>query len=128
MPVFNPTDQSIPRIKSGVFNTNQVAGTYDLLTATGGDVYVEVLSSYVKTAGAGFTSVSVDTNHTVPKSIVASALLAAVTLDLSMTLVATSFVLPSGKKIQGTIVGTGSGGQIDVIVRYTPITAGATLI
>lgn len=127
MPVFNATDITIPRIKTGVFNTNQVAGTYDLLTASG-DVYVEVLAAYAKTAGAGFTSVAIATDHTVPKSIVASALLAAVTLDLSMTLVTTSFLLQSGKKIQGTIVGTGTGGEVDVIVRYAPATAGAKLV
>lgn len=125
-PASPSTVSDVPRVKVGVFNTAQAAGTYDLLTATG-DVYVEVLSAYAKTAGGGFTTAAVATNHTTPKSIVAAAVAAAVTLDLAMTLVTTAFVLPSGKKIQGTIVGTGNAGEIDVVVRYSPLTAGATL-
>lgn len=116
----------LPKIKTGVFNTSQNAGTYDLLTASG-DVYVEVLAVYVKTAGAGFTTAAVATNHTTPKSIVAATAAVGITLDLAMTVVSAAFMLPSGKKIQGTIVGTGSGGEIDVIVRWSAVSAGATL-
>lgn len=127
MSLYNPVQISdIPRVKSGAFNVAQNAGTYDLLTASG-DVYIEILAAYVKVAGAGFTSCSIATNHTVPKNIVASTLVASVTLDLSMSLVTTGFLLPSGKKIQGTIVGTGSAGEIDVIVRWAPVTTGAVL-
>lgn len=126
MPLFSPADQSIPRVKEAVFNTNQNAGTYDLLTATG-DVYVEILAAYVKIAGAGFTTAAIATNHGTPKSVVAATAAASVTLDLAMTVVSAAFLLPSTKKIQGTIVGTGSGGEIDLVVRYTPVTAGATL-
>lgn len=126
MPLFIPADPSIPRVKTAIFSLNQNAGTYDLLTATG-DVYIEILAGYAKTAGFGFTTAAIATNHTVPKSIVAATAAASVTLDLAMTLVTTSFVLPSTKKIQGTIVGTGSAGEIDLIVRWSPITAGATL-
>lgn len=127
MPVLNtPADTSIPRSKAGIFGTNRVAGTYDLFVATG-DVYVEVLSAYVKAAGSGYTSISIATNHTSPKSVVASTPVANVTLDSSLSLVTTSFLLPSGKKIQGTIVGTGTGGEVNLIVRFTPVTPGATL-
>lgn len=126
MPLFSPMDPSAPKIKAGVFNTSQAAGTYDLLTASG-DIYVEVLAGYVKTAGAGFTTAAISTNHTTPKSIVAATAAASVTLDLAMTLVTASFLLQSGKKIQGIIVGTGSGGEIDIIVRWAPVSAGATL-
>lgn len=126
MPLSIQTDPAIARIKAGVFNTNQVAATYDLLTATG-DVYVEVLAAYVKTAGSGFTTAAIATNHTTPKSIVAATAAASVTLDLAMTVVSSSFLLPSTKKIQGTLVGSGSGGEIDVVVRWAPVTAGATL-
>lgn len=126
MPLFTPTDPALPRIKAGIFNLAQNAGTYDLLTASG-DVYVEVLAAYAKVAAVGLTSASIATDHTVPKSVVASALAAAITLDLSMTVVTNSFVLQSGKKIKGTIVGNGSGGEIDVVVRWQPVTAGATL-
>lgn len=127
MTVIDASQQFIPKLRKGVFNTSQVAGTYDLLTASGGDVWVEVLSAYVKTAGAGFTTAAINTNHTTPKSVVAATAAASVTLDLAMTVVTASFLLQSGKKIQGTIVGTGSGGEIDLVVRYTPVDAGATL-
>lgn len=122
----SPTDPSIPRIKKGTFNLSQVAGTYDILTASG-DVWVEIQAAYVKTAAAGLTSALVVTDHATPKSIVASTLLASITLDTALTIVTSSFLLPSGKKIQGTIVGTGSSGEVSVVIRYTPLTAGATI-
>lgn len=110
------------------FNLNQAAATYDLLTATNGDVWVEIEQAFVKTAAAGLTSLSIATNHATPKSIVGSIARASVTTDLIMTLVVPKFVLPSGKKIQGTIVGAGSGGEIILVVKYFPITADATLV
>lgn len=126
MGTFAPSGLDSLRIKVGIFNTSQNAGTYNLLTATG-DVYVEVAATYVKTAGSGFTTAAVSTDHSIPKSIVGATAAASVTLDLAMTLVTTNFMLPSGKHIQGIIVGTGSGGEIDIIARWAPMTAGATL-
>lgn len=122
----SPAPQDQIRYIKGTFNLNQAAGTYNLLTAAG-DVWVEVVAAYVKTAAGGLTSVSIQTDHTTPKSIVASALLAAVTQDLSMVLVVSSFLLPTTKHISGTIVGTGSAGEIDLVVRWIPMTVGATL-
>lgn len=110
----------------GQFNLNAAAATYSLLTATG-DVLVESVSAYVKTASGGLTSLTIQTDHTTPKSIVASILNAAVTIDLAMTIVTAAFVLPSGKKITGTIVGTGNAGLIYVVARWVPLTAGALL-
>lgn len=124
--ITSAPNPQVPQVRQGSFNLNAAAGTYNLLTATG-DVYVEIQTCYVKTAAAGLTSVTVQTDHTVPKSIVASIVQAVITLDLTMTVVTSSFVLPSGKKITGTIVGTGSGGEILVVVRYVPLTSGATL-
>lgn len=128
--VWAPTTPSdVPRIKQGSFNLSQAAGTYDILTATGGDVYVEVLQVFGKTAAAGLVSALVKTNHTAgDKSIMSSVLLVSLLGDAIHTIVTDKFVLPSGKKIQGTIVGTGSGGELAVVVRYTPLTAGATLV
>lgn len=123
--IASPTD--LMRIKTASFNLSQNAGNYTLLTATGGDIYVEIASAYVKTAAGGLTSALIETNHTVAKSIVASALQAAITLDLDMTVVTAKFVLPSTKVIRGTIVGTGNAGEVVLIVKYWPITAGATL-
>lgn len=128
MPLVPGISSSADQIRyvKGLFNLSQAAATYTLLTATG-DVWVEIVAAYVKTAAAGLTSLTVQTDHTTPKSIVASALLAAVTQDLSMTVVTSSFLLPSTKHITGTIVGTGSGGEIDLVVRWFPMASGATL-
>lgn len=124
-----PVDTGVLHVKAGTFNLSQVAGTYDILTATGGNVWVEIEQVYVTTAAAGLTSALIETDHTAgAKSIVASVLLAALTADSLQTIVTSKFLLPSGKKIRGTIVGTGSGGSISVIVKYAPITAGATLV
>lgn len=111
--------------KNLVFNMSQVAGTYTLGTATG-DVWVEIVGAYVKTAAAGLTSVTVVTDHTTPKVLIASILLAALTLDSIPVIAIGSFLLPSTKRVQGTIVGTGSGGEMDIYVRWTPMSAGAT--
>lgn len=126
MSTFAPSGLDSLRVKSAVFNTNQNAGTYTLLTATG-DVYVEVSAAYVKTAGTGYTTAALSTNHTVSKSIVAAAAVATVTLDLAMTLVTIAFMLPSTKVIQGTLVGNGTGGEIDLVIKWAPMTAGATI-
>lgn len=126
MQTFGPSGADALRIKNGVFNLSQSAGTYDILTATG-DVWIEVSAAYIKTAGVGLTSCTIQTNHSTPKSIVASTLLVGLTIDTALAVVTASFLLPSTKKIQGTIVGTGSGGEIDVVIKYAPLTAGATL-
>lgn len=126
MPTIMPADPQILRTKAGTFNLAQVAATYDILTATG-DVWVEVVAAVATAAGTGFTTAAIATNHATPKSIVAAVAAASVTIDLALTLVSAAFVLKSGQKIQGTIVGTGSAGSVYVVVKYAPLTAGATL-
>lgn len=114
------------RIALGSFNLAQAAGTYPLLTATG-DVYCEIKEAYVYTAATGLTSITLTTSHSTPKSIVASTALASLTLDAILTTVTNAFVLPNSKKLQGTIVGTGTAGLLYLVVAWTPLTAGATL-
>lgn len=117
----------IPKNMRSRFSLIQSPGSYDMFTASG-DVYVEILAAYVTTAGSGFTSISISTDHTVPKSIVASTLLASVVKDASATLVGSGFILPDGKKIRCTVVGTGTGGEIVLVARVSPVTQGGTLI
>lgn len=129
MGAISPIDPQIPRVKVASFNLAQNAGNYTLFTASGGDVWVEVEQAYVKTAAGGLTSALIETNHAgVAKSIVASALLVAITSELLMTVVVPKFVLPSTKVIRGTIVGTGNAGEILLVVKWAPITAGAVLV
>lgn len=112
--------------KNVVFNLSQVAGTYNLATATG-DVWIEIVGAYVKTAATGLTSAVVVTDHATPKTLIASILLVALTIDSIPTIAIGNFMLPSGKHIQGTIVGTGTGGELDIYVRWSPMTSGASL-
>lgn len=127
MSTWAPSDLNGIRVKTAVFNLAQAAGTYTLLTAVG-DVWVEVQQAYVKTAGAGLTSASIATNHNTPKSIVASTLAASILQDATPSVVTNNFYLPSGKAIQGAIVGTGSAGEIDVVVKWAPVSAGSSLV
>lgn len=119
-------DPRVSRTAIGSFNLAQAASTYTLLTANG-DVWIEDIQAYVKTAAGNLTSVTIQSNHATPKSIVASILLAAILIDLQLTIVSGKFVLPDTKLITGTIVGTGNAGLIYVIAKWAPITTGATL-
>lgn len=126
---FLPGSNAIPSgeiPRNVVFNLAQVAGTYTLATATG-DVWIEIVGAYVKTAATGLTSATVVTDHATPKTLIAAILLAALTIDSIPTVAIGSFMLPSGKRIQGTIVGTGTGGEMDIYVRWSPMTSGASL-
>lgn len=126
MPTTSPSSPLVPKYAVGSFNLAQAAATYTILTASG-DVFIDDIQAYVKTAAGGLTSVTIQSNHATPKSIVASILLAAILIDLQLTIVTGKFVLPDTKLITGTIVGTGNAGLIYVVARWIPITAGATL-
>lgn len=112
--------------KSLVFNLNAAAATYTLATAVG-DVWVEVIGNQVKVAAGGLTSAQLVTDHATPKAITASTILASLTLDANIAQTTSLFLLPSGKRIQGIIVGTGNAGEWDVFIRWSPATAGASL-
>lgn len=108
---------------------SQAANTYDLCSA-GGDCLVKLEVVYVTTVGATWTSVSIQSNDTVP-FICFSAADGAVanfvaTTNLAPTLSRT-FFLKRGKKLQYTIVGaTGSGGA-QAYVTYIPLVPYAAL-
>lgn len=104
------------------------AGTFDIATATGGDMWVEIEVAQVTVAAIGLTSALLTTNHTTPKVFVASTLLAALLLDSLLAVAVPKFLLPSGKKLQVTIVGTGSAGNIAIIAKTAPASVGGTLV
>jgi hypothetical protein len=108
------------------FNLARVAATYDIATASGRILILEVVP-YNDVAAAGLTSVTIQTNDATPATLLGSTLLAALSGGKSLTPFLTRIVLGSGKKIQGTIVGTGAAGSIKVAVRYMPLSATATL-
>lgn len=117
------------RLLVSTFNASLIktAGTYDVFTATGGDVWVEIEIAQVTVAAVGLTSAIFSTNHGTPKAVVASTLLAALLLDASLAIVTPKFILPSGKKLQYTVVGTGSAGNVAFIVKSAPASASGVL-
>ncbi len=106
------------QVKVFTANLAQSAGTYDLFTATGGDVLIKQIALYVETAAAGLTSVAVQTDDTTPVAILSSTLLAALTVGKNLTAFAGPSLLKSGKKAQYTIVGVGSAGSLKVAVEF----------
>ena len=120
--------------KSFTANLTQVAATYDLCTATGGDVMIDVynLAFYMATAGATFTSVSVQSNQTAPFVLLSSAEGAVANLTAQKHVVRTipssaGFILKSGQKIQYTIAGPTGSGSMEVSLSFKPLSLGATL-
>lgn len=116
-------------------NLAQAAGTYDLCTASGGDVVVDLysLAIYVATAGATFTSVSIQTNQTNATTVLSAVEGAVANLVVGKNLVRAipvigSLFLKSGEKLQYTIIGSTGTGALTVGMNILSMTPGATLI
>lgn len=111
-------------------NLAQAAASYDILLAAG-DILIEDYNMYVSTVGATFTSVSIQTNDTVPFNLLTAGegTAAAVTAGNQMlsAYVRRAFRLSTGKKVQFTLIGATGTGEIKLTVRYRPISVGATL-
>lgn len=108
---------------------NHAAGTYDIFTATGGDILIKRITFFNDVAGVGLTSVSMSDNNSTPDLLLASTPVASLTGGVVLPAAQlTPFTLFSGNKIQETIVGPGSAGSIVVGVEYRPLTIGATLV
>lgn len=110
-------EETVGRTQEFTMDLAQVAGTYDLFTASG-NVVIDRIDFYNAVAGAGLTSVSSATNDGTPTTLLSSVLLAALTGGVSLTPYTTPFVLGDGKKGRYTIVGTGTAGTIIAIVKY----------
>lgn len=110
------------RVRSFTANLNQAAATYDLATAAS-DLVVVGACLYMATAAAGLTSVAIQTDTTTNYQILSAADGALVNLTGGKVIATTwtqgqPFYLPSGKKVQYTIVGTSSGGSMVVSLLY----------
>ena len=112
-------------------NMAQAAGTYTLVTATNGDVMIEVNRVYQITAGATFTSARISTNDTTPFDIMTAAEGAVASLTAGKNIATANtiapFVLKSGKVIQLTMLGTTGTGTATLALEYFPLTPGAYL-
>lgn len=106
-----------------------VAGSYDIATATDGDIIVEDVLLYMVTAGATFDSVSIQTDDTTP-FVVMTDVEGAVGNLTAQTTVKTansqkSFYLESGKKLQYTITGATGSGSCYIVIKYKIISSGS---
>lgn len=117
----------VERAKEFTFNLAQNAGAYDIATVTGGDILIIGIALYNDVAAGGLTSISIGTNDTTPVAILGSTNLAALTGGLNLTPFTTQTVLGSGKKIRGTIVGTGNAGSVKLAVRYMQLASAANI-
>lgn len=111
-----------------VLNLAQAAATYDIATATGGDVicFPEWFAWYVDIAGATFTSVSVQTNTASPTILMTSTEGAVANIKVGINISPAwrqPFILRSGGKIQFTMVGPTGTGQITLCTAFQPLTS-----
>lgn len=119
-------------IKEWSLNAQQVAGTYTIATATGGDIYIKSAKVYVGTAITTLTSMQIKTSSATSVNLM-SAVEGAVAGLIADTMLVTAFtgplILASGKLIQMVLVGsTGAGGPATLVVEYMRSKPGADLI
>jgi len=127
-------DTSLPQVKQATVDLTKAAGTYDLVTATNGGVYIDLykLAMYVSVVGATLTSVSIQTNQAHATTILSSTEGAVANLTVGKNLVRAipvigSLYLASGEKLQYTIAGSTGTGAIIVTIPYMPAVASARL-
>jgi PAB1-binding protein PBP1 len=105
------------------------AGSYDIATATDGDILVEDVLLYMLTAGATFDSVSIQTNDTTPFVVMTSVEGAVANLTAQTTIKTAnsqkSFYLASGQKLQYTIAGAKGSGSCYIVIKYKVISSGS---
>lgn len=124
-----------PRIEAKSFTLNlaQAAGTYDACTAFG-DVLIDPtwISIYVATAGATFTSVSIQTNQTNATTILTAGEGAVANLTAQRCVphalpTSQGILLKSGQKIQFTLTGATGTGSLQIAIPFYPLSASATI-
>lgn len=127
MPGIISPASPIERIAVLTASLIHTAATYDLGTVSGGAIEIADICWYNDVAAIGLVSVVAQTNDTTPTVVLATVLLNALTGGLPLTSYAGPLYLPSAKKLQYTIVGTGTAGTLIAVVRYRPLAAGAVI-
>jgi len=129
-----PTVMGKLQIAATTIDLNQIAGTYDLFTATAQDVVVEklVLRCPALAAGGALTSISIQSDDATPIVLISSAAGAIANLTSEAQLAWTGAMLldaGTGAKIRLTINGgaTGVAYVCDVIAECRAVVAGGYL-
>jgi hypothetical protein len=124
-------DISLLKTKVFTLNLAQAAATYTAATvnSTGG-ILLQDVQFYVATAGATFTSVSVQTNDTTAVTLLSALEGALANLTVGKN-VLKAFTGPTyvhtSKLIQFTLVGVTGTGSMLMVLRYQPTVAGADI-
>lgn len=125
---------SVSFLQATTIDLQQVAGAYDLLTATTGYVYVErfsiVLPNVDVTDDAAITSIKIDSDSTPAVALLTAAAGAVANLVANAEFIyATPFILATGEKIILTIAGGAADAATVCTVkcRYAPVVPGAYL-
>lgn len=132
---INIQDTEVFRLSRFTADLTQAAGTYDLCTASGGGVLIDLqaLAIYVATAGSTLTSVSIQTNQSSITTILSAAegvvanLIAQKNLVRAIPIIG-GLYLASGQKLQYTISGLTGSGSLLITVPYRAVDVGARLI
>ena len=118
-------------MRSFTVSLNRAAGTYDICQAAGVVQILRVVPHEV-TAAAGLTSVSLQSNATTPQEYLSAAEGAVANLTADKTIVNANrevrHTLLATRKLQATIVGTGSDGVMLVPVHFVPLSEDANLV
>lgn len=105
----------------------RAAGVYDVLSSPTTSSLIEVYAIYNAQAGAGLVSVALQTDDTTPDVLLSAAEGAVANLTGSRNLAfarTKPLAIVESKKLQATIVGTGSAGMLVMI--YRPIFGSVT--
>jgi hypothetical protein len=128
------TDTGVLQIAATTENLNQIAGTYDLFTASSQPAILEKLTFALPNVNVSddvtITSISIQTDHATAQTIIDSTAGSKSNLTAEAQLSwSGNIYIPVGKKIQLTI----SGGAADVdticniIASYRAVSSGGTL-
>lgn len=134
---FSPVNSNgifaMPQIVEFTLDLAQAAGTYDICTASLGSCILTGCIVYVQTAGAIFTSISIQSNDTTPFIILSAGAGIIANLTTGANVLTTwtqtqSFSLRTGKKLQFTLIGVTGTGSLRVSFIFMPLVSGAILI
>lgn len=107
-------------VKTFSINLNISAGTYDVTTCTGGDVFIDSFAIYSPIAAGGLTSVSIQTDDTTNQVFLTSGDGAVANLTQKKLIKSGNMpmYLTPNTKIRYTVTGNGNAGTLLLAVNF----------